>query len=219
VAACQCLRDNSDIVYGKTNTLNILTSPYGAPTLFVKKKDGTLRSCIDFIQLNKVTIKNKYHLLRIDYLFDQLKSAIIFSKIDLRSGYHQVMMKKEDINKTTFKTRYGNWEFVVVSFGLSNAPTIFMCLMNGVFREYLDKFVIVFLDDIFIYSKTKEEHEQHLRMVLQVLREHKLYAKLSKCIFYQKKIHYLGYIISIDEITVDPEKIEAIRGWPQQKMC
>jgi hypothetical protein len=125
-----------------------------------------------------------------------------------------VRIKEEDINKKTFRTRYGHYEFTVVSFGLSNSQVVFMCLMNGVFKEYLGKFVIFFLDDILIYSKTKEEHEQHLRMVLQVLRDHKLYAKLSKCIFYQKKIHYLGHIISADGIAVDPEKINSIRGWP-----
>jgi hypothetical protein len=141
-------------------------SPWGASVLFMKKKDGTLRLCIDFRQLNKVTIKNKYPLSRIDDLFDQLKDAKIFSKIDLRSGYHQVRIKDEDIRKTTFRTRYGHYEFTVVSFGLSNAPVIFMCLMNGVFRDYLDKFVIVFLDDILVYSKLEEEHEHHLRMVL-----------------------------------------------------
>jgi hypothetical protein len=141
-------------------------SPWGAPILFVKKKDGTLRLCIDFRQLNKKTIKNKYHLPRIDDLFDQLKDAKIFSKIDLRSGYHQVRIKEEYISKTTFRTRYGHYEFTVVSFGLSNAPVVFMCLMNGVFREYLDKFVIVFLDDIIIYSKSEEENEHNLRMVL-----------------------------------------------------
>jgi hypothetical protein len=138
-------------------------SPWGAPVLFMKKKDGTLRLCIDFRQLNKVTIKNKYPLPRIDDLFDQLKDAKIFSKIDLRSGYHQVRIKEEDINKTTFRTRYGHYEFTVVPFGLSNAPVVFMCLMNGVFREYLDKFVIVFLDDILVYSKSEEEHEHHLK--------------------------------------------------------
>jgi hypothetical protein len=147
-------------------------SPWGATVLFVKKKDGILRLCIDFRQLNKVTIKNKYPLPRIDDLFDQLKDAKIFSKIDLRSGYHQVRIKEEDINKTAFRTRYGHYEFTVVPFGLSNAPVVFMCLMNGVFREYLDKFIIVFLDDILVYSKSEEEHEHHLRMVLQVLREH-----------------------------------------------
>jgi hypothetical protein len=131
-------------------------SPWGAPVLFMKKKDGTLRLCIDFRQLNKVTIKNKYPLPRIDDLFDQLKDAKIFSKIDLRSGYHQVRIKEEDVSKTTFRTRYGHYEFTVVPFGLSNAPVVFMCLMNGVFWEYLDKFVIVFLDDILVYSNQKK---------------------------------------------------------------
>jgi hypothetical protein len=159
-------------------------------------------------------VKNKYPFPRIDDIFDQLKDAKVFSKIDLRSGYHQVRIKEEDINKTTFRTRYGHYEFVVVPFGLSNAPVVFMCLMNGIFRKYLDKFVIVFLDDILIYSKSEEEHEQHLRMVLQVLREHQLYAKLSKCSFYQKQIHYLGHIISEEGIVVDPDKIKVIREWP-----
>jgi len=144
-----------------------------------------LRLCIDFSKLNKVTIKNKYPLPRIDDLFDQLNDARIFSKIDLRFGYHQVRIRYEDINMTTFIVRYGHYEFTLVPFGLSNAPTIFMCLMNGVFREYIEKFVIVFLDEILVYSKSKEEHENHMRMVLQVLREHQLYSKLSKCSFYQ----------------------------------
>jgi hypothetical protein len=161
----------------------ILKKGYIAPFLFVKKKNGTLRQCIDFRKLNKVTIKNKYPLPRIDDLFDQLKGARIFSKIDLRSGYHQVRIKEEDINKTMFRTRYGHYEFTVIPFGLSNPPTIFMYLMNGVFREYLNKFVIVSLDDILIYSKCEEKHEENLRMVLKVLREHKLHTKLSKCIF------------------------------------
>jgi hypothetical protein len=171
-------------------------SPRGAPILFVKKKDGTLILFIDFRQLNKVTVKNKYPLPRIDDLFNQLKDEKIFSKIDLRSGYNQVRIKEEDISKTAFRTRYAHYEFTVVPFGLSNAPVVFMFLMNGIFREYLDKFVIVFLDDILIYYKSAEEHEQHLRMVLQVLREHQLCAKLSKCSFFQKQIHYLGHIIS-----------------------
>jgi hypothetical protein len=162
-------------------------------------------------------VNNKYHLPTIDDLFDQLKDAQIFSKIDLRLGYHKVIIKEQDISNTSFITRYGHYEFIVVSFGLSNAPVVFICLMNGIFREYLDKFVIVFLDDILIYSKSEEEHEQHLRMVLQVLREHQLYAKLSKCSFYHKQIHYLGHIISEEGIAVDPEKIESIRGWSAPK--
>jgi hypothetical protein len=150
-------------------------------------------------------------------LFDELKGARIFSKIDLRSGYHQVRIKEEDIIKLAFRTIYGNYEFTVLSFRLSNSPLVFMCLMNGVFREYLEKFVIVLLYDILVYYKSEEEHEKHLRMVLQVLREHKLYVKLSKCIFYQKKIDYLGHIISEEGIEVDPKKIDAIIGWPTPK--
>jgi hypothetical protein len=155
-------------------------SPWGALVLFLKKKDGTLRLCIDFRQFNKVTVKNKYPLPRIDDLFDQLKDVKIFSKIYLRYGYHQVRINDEDINKTAFRTRYGHNEFAVVPFGLLNTHVVFMCLMNGVFRDYLDKFVIVFQDDILVYSKSEEEHEKHLRMVLQVLRNHQLYTKLSK---------------------------------------
>jgi hypothetical protein len=156
-------------------------SPWGAPLLFVKNKDGALILYINFRQLNKVTIKNKYPFPRIDDLFDQLKDARIFSKIYPRSGYHQVRIKDKYIIKTSFMERYGNYKFIVVSFGLSNAPIVFMCLINGVFWEYLDTFVIVFFDDILVYSKIEEEHENHLRMVLQVLREHHLYSKLSKC--------------------------------------
>jgi hypothetical protein len=162
----------------------------------LKKKDGTLRLCIDFRQMNMINVNNKYPFPRIDDLFDQLKDEKVYSNIDLRLGYHQVRIKEEDINNHTFRTRYGHYEFTVVLFGLSNASTVFMCLMNGIFREYLDRFVIVFLDDIIIYSKSEEEHEQHLRMVLQALREHQLYVKLRKCSFYQKEIHYLGHAIS-----------------------
>jgi hypothetical protein len=145
-------------------------SPWGAPVLFFKKKDGTLRLCIDFRQLKKYTINNKYPLPKINDLFDQLRGEKIFSKIDLRSGYHQVRIKEEHIHKIGLRTRYGHYEFVVVPFRLTNAPTIFMCLMNGIFRNYLDEFVIVFLDGILIYYKFEEEHEHHLRLVLQVLR-------------------------------------------------
>jgi hypothetical protein len=191
-------------------------SPWGAPILFVKK-DVTLRLCIDFRQLNKVNVNNKYPLLRIDDLFHQLKDAKVFSKIDLVLGYHHVRIRDEDINKTAFRRRYGHYEFTVVPFGLSNAPVVFMCLMNGVFREYLDKFVIVFLDDILIYSKSEEEHEQQLKIALQVLREHQLYAKLRKCSFYRNQIHYLEHIVSEEGISVDPKNIEANRGWSTPK--
>jgi hypothetical protein len=187
-------------------------SPWGALVLFVKNKDGTLILCIDYRQLNKVTIKNKYPLPRIDDLFNQLGGASIFSKIDLRSGYHQVRINGEDIHKTAFRTRYGNYEFAVVPFGLTNAPTTFMCLMNNVLSKFLDKFVLVFFffDDILIYSKNRKEHEEHLRLVLQVLREHQLYAKFSKREFFQKQIHYLGHVLSEEGVAVDPDKIRSI---------
>ena len=145
--------------------------PWGAPVLFVKKKDGSMRLCVDYRELNKVTIKNKYPLLRIENLFDQLHGAAVFSKIDLRTGYHQLRIKKEDVQKTAFRSRYGNYEFTVMPFGLTNAPAAFMDLMNRVFRPYIDKFVVVFIDNILIYSKNEKEHEEHLRIVLETLRE------------------------------------------------
>ena len=159
------------------------TSPWGAPVLFVKKKDGSLRLCIDYRELNKVTIRNQYPLPRIDDLFDQLQGARVFLKIDLRSGYHQLKIWSEDVPKTAFKTRYGHYEFLVMPFGLNNAPAVFMDLMNRIFQPYLDQFVIVFIDDILIYSGSKEDHEEHTRVVLQILRENQLYAKFSKCQF------------------------------------
>ncbi|XP_019236698.1 PREDICTED: uncharacterized protein LOC109216929, partial [Nicotiana attenuata] len=146
-------------------------------------EDILMRMCIDYRQLNKVTIKNKYPLPRIDDLFDQLQGAKVFSKIDLRSGYHQLRIRASDVPKTAFRTRYGHYEFLVMSFGLTNAPAAFMELMNRVFRPYLDMFVIVFIDDILVYSRSQEEHEQHLRVVLQTLKDSQLYAKFSKCEF------------------------------------
>jgi hypothetical protein len=189
-------------------------SPWGAPVIFIRKKDGSWRLCIDYHQLNKATIKNQYLLPRIDDLFDQMKGTTVFSKIDLRSGYHQLRIKEDDIPKTTFKMRFGHYEFTFLPFGLTNAPGVFMSLMNGVFHEYLDKFIQVFIDDILIYSRTMEEHDEHLRLVLQCLRENKLFGKLSKCSFYQSKIHYLGHVISDEGIIVDPTKVEAIMEWP-----
>ncbi|KAL4037249.1 hypothetical protein IC575_000837 [Cucumis melo] len=162
--------------------------PWGVPVLFVKKKDGTLRLCIDYRQLNKVTIRNKYPLLRINDLFDQLRGAALFSKIDLRSGYHQLKVRESDIAKTTFRTRYGHYEFRVMPFGLTNAPAVFMDLMNRIFHRYLDKFVIVFIDDILVYSVDREFHEEHLRIVLQTL-------------------------LSAKGVSVDPQKVEAVVNW------
>ncbi|GJT26510.1 putative nucleotidyltransferase, ribonuclease H [Tanacetum coccineum] len=190
-------------------------SPWGAPVLFVKKKDGSMRLCIDYRELNKITIRNRYPLPRIDDLFDQLQGAKHFSKIDLRSGYHQLRVKEQDISKTAFRTRYGHYEFLVMPFGLTNAPAVFMDLMNRVFHEFLDKFVIVFIDDILVFSKSKEEHEEHLRTVLQILRQEKLYAKFSKCEFWLSKVAFLGHIVSAEGITMDPAKVEAITKWPR----
>ena len=157
------------------------TSPWGSPVLFAKKKDKTLQLCIDYRQLNRVTIKNRYPLSMIDDLFDQLKGARVYSKIDLRTGYHQLRVREADIPKIAFRTRYGHFEFTVMPFGLTNAPAAFMGLMNRVFQPYLDQFVVVFVDDILIYSQSEVEHEDHLRIVLQLLRDHQLYAKFSKC--------------------------------------
>ncbi|GJZ85633.1 putative reverse transcriptase domain-containing protein [Tanacetum coccineum] len=164
------------------------SSPWGAPVLFVKKKDGSFRMCIDYRELNKLTVKNRYPLPRIDDLFDQLQGSSIYSKIDLRSGYHQLRVREEDIPKTAFRTRYGHYEFQVMPFGLTNAPAVFMDLMNRVCKPYLDKFVIVFIDDILIYSKNKQEHAEHLKLILELL----------------KKEQFQG-------IHVDPTKIKSIK--------
>lgn len=189
------------------------TSPWGAPVLFVKKKDGSFRMCIDYRELNKLTIKNRYPLPRINDLLDQLQGASCFSKIDLRSGYHQLRVREEDISKTAFRTRYGHYEFTVMPFGLTNAPAAFMDLMNRVFKPYLDRFVIVFIDDILIYSKTKAEHARHLRLALQTLQGNRLYAKFSKCEFWKNEVQFLGHIVNDKGILVDPAKVEAVKNW------
>ncbi|GJU84357.1 putative reverse transcriptase domain-containing protein [Tanacetum coccineum] len=193
------------------------SSPWGAPVLFVKKKDGSFRMCIDYRELNKLTVKNRYPLPRIDDLFDQLQGSSVYSKIDLRSGYHQLRVRDEDIPKTAFRTRYGHYEFQVMPFGLTNAPAVFMDLMNRVCRPYLDKFVIVFIDDILIYSKTKEEHDVHLRLILELLKKEELYAKFSKCDFWLSKVQFLGHVIDSEGIHVDPAKIESIKDWESPK--
>jgi hypothetical protein len=188
-------------------------SPWGAPILFSEKKDGGLRLCTDYRDLNNVTIKNKYPLPRIDDLFDQLRSARVFSKLDLRAGYHQLKVREEDIEKTAFVSRYGHYEYTVVPYGLTNAPGVFMNLMNKLFMKYLDKFVVVFIDDILIFSKNKEEHAEHLRIVLQILRENQLYAKFTKCEFWLDQVAFLGHIVSGRGVEVDPSKIESVMSW------
>jgi hypothetical protein len=185
-------------------------SPWGSPVLFVDKRDGTIRLCVDYRKLNEVTIKNKYPLPKIEDLFDQLNGAKVFSKIDLRTGYHQLKVCESNIPKTAFTTRYGLFEYTVMSFGLTNTPAYFMNLMNKVFMKFLDKFVVVFIDDILIYSKTEEEHAEHLRLVLGTLREHQLYAKFSKCEFWIKEVGFLGHVISAGGVSVDPSKITSI---------
>ncbi|GJW96491.1 putative reverse transcriptase domain-containing protein [Tanacetum coccineum] len=175
--------------------------PWGEPVLFVKKKGGAMRMCIDYRELNKLTIKNRYPLPRIDDLFDQLQGACCFSKIDLRSGYHQLRIREEDIPKTAFRTRYGHFEFTVMPFGLTNAPTIFMDLMNRVCKMYLDKFVIMFIDDILIYSKSEKEHEVHLKNILELLKKAKLYAKFSKCKFWLQEVQLLGHVVNKDGLA------------------
>ncbi|GJU48936.1 putative reverse transcriptase domain-containing protein [Tanacetum coccineum] len=193
------------------------SSPWGAPVLFVKKKDGSFRMCIDYRELNKLTVKNRYPLPRIDDLFDQLQGSSIYSKIDLRSGYHQLRVREQDIPKTAFRTRYGHYEFQVMPFGLTNAPAVFMDLMNRVCKPYLDKFVIVFIDDILIYSKDEREHEEHLKAILELLKKEKLYAKFSKCEFWIPKVQFLGHVIDSRGIHVDPAKIESIKDWASPK--
>ncbi|GKB99151.1 putative reverse transcriptase domain-containing protein [Tanacetum coccineum] len=189
------------------------TSPWGAPVLFVKKKDESFRMCIDYRELNKLTIKNRYPLPRIDDLFDQLQGSSVYSKIDLRSGYHQLRVRDEDIPKTDFRIRYGHYEFQVMPFGLTNAPVVFMDLINRVCKPYLDKFVIVFIDDILIYSRNEEEHANHLRIILELLRKEKLYAKFSKCDFWIRMVQFLGHLIDSQGLHVDPAKIEAVKNW------
>ncbi|GJZ65464.1 putative reverse transcriptase domain-containing protein [Tanacetum coccineum] len=193
------------------------SSPWGAPVLFVKKKDGSFRMCIDYRELNKLTVKNRYPLPRIDDLFDQLQGSSVYSKIDLRSGYHQLRVREEDIPKTAFRTRYGHYEFQVMPFGLTNAPAVFIDLMNRVCKPYLDKFVIVFIDDILIYSKNKQEHEEHLKLILELLKKEELYAKFSKCEFWIPKVQFLGHVIDSKGIHVDPAKIKSIKDWTSPK--
>ncbi|GJU00182.1 putative reverse transcriptase domain-containing protein [Tanacetum coccineum] len=189
------------------------TSPWGAPVLFVKKKDGSFRMCIDYRELNKLIVKNRYPLPRIDDLFDQLQGSSVYSKIDLRLGYHQLRVRDKDIPKTAFKTRYIHYKFQVMPFGLTNAPAVFMDLINRVCEPYLDKCVIVYIDDILIYSRNKEEHANHLRIILELLKKEKLCAKFSKCDFWISIVQFLGHLIDSQGLHVDPAKIEAVKNW------
>jgi hypothetical protein len=194
------------------------SSPWGCPTLFVKKKDQSLWLCVDYQSLNAITIKNKYSLPCTDILFDQVAGAKVFSKVNLRVGYHQIKIHTEDVPKTTFSTRYGLYEYLVMPFGLSNALTHFMYLMNFVFMLELDRFVMVFIDDILVYSKNEEEHEQHLWIILQRLHDHQLYAKFSKCAFCLKEVSFLGNVISVEGIMVDRSNVQEVLDWKSLRL-
>jgi hypothetical protein len=190
-------------------------SPWGAPVLFAPKKDGGLRFCIDYRGLNKQTVKNAYPLPRADDLIDQLQGAQFFSKIDLRSGYWQIPIDADSVHKTAFRTRYGHFEWLVLPFGLTNAPAAFMGLMHTIFRDMLDKGVVIFLDDILIYSKSAEEHENLLREVFTRLRAQKLYAKESKCELWRTEVTFLGHVVNAQGVSMEASKVEAVNAWPR----
>ena len=192
-------------------------SPYGASILFVTKKDGSLRMCVDYRALNQLTIKDRSPLPRIDDLLSQMNGATIFSSLDLAQGFHHIRIAEEDVPKTGFTTPFGHYQFKVMCFGLSNAPGTFQKLMNKLFSKQLYKYVVVYLDDILILSKSPEEHVQHLREVLSILRANRLFAKLSKCDFNMPQVLYLGHVVSQDGLSVDPKKVATVRDWPVPK--
>ena len=198
----------------KNGLIEPSSSPYGAPVLFVTKKDGSLRMCIDYRALNKITVKNKYPMPRTDQLLDVLSGAQVFSSLDLQSGYHQIRIPKGDISKTAFRTPFGHYQFKVLSFGLTNAPATFQAAMNGIFRPLLGKCVVVYIDDILVFSKTHEEHAKHLRQVLQILQNQDFRVKLSKCEFAKSEVKFLGHVVGADGIKVDTSKTAVVSNWP-----
>lgn len=198
----------------RTGIIQASSSPFASLALLVKTKDGSWRFCVDYKRLNSITIKDSYPIPLIDDLLDELGSARVFSKIDLRAGYHQIRVKQADVHKTAFVTSSEHYEFKVMPFGLTNAPATFQSLMNEVFIRELKEFVLVFFDDILIYSQNEETHCVHLRRVMKLLRKHLLYAKASKCSFGQHQVEYLGHIFNSQGVGVDPGKIQSIKDWP-----
>jgi hypothetical protein len=194
-----------------------ISSTCGSSIVMVPKKDGTWRMCIDYQALNKIMVKNRYPLPRIDDLLDQLKNVVYFTKLDLCSGYHQIRVAEQDAWKTTFKTKQGLFEWLVMLFGLCNAPTTFMHVMNDVFRPFLDEFVIVYLDDILIFSGAWDEHVRHVNQVLDTLQRENIYVKMSKCEFGNTALVYLGHIVGRGQLKIDPSKIDVTVNWPEPK--
>ncbi len=202
----------------KCKMTNVITRLYGALVFFIHKKDEMLRMCVDYRAFNKVTMKNQYPLLQIDDLFDRLSGVKVFNRIDLRSGYYQIRITKGDEEKTACHTRYGSYEFLVMPFGLINAPATFCTFMNDIFREWLDDFVVVYIDDILVYSNSMEEHVEHLRKVFQRLKENKLYAKFKKCEFEVMEVDFLRHRITQEGLKMNDHKVKAILDWEPPRL-